>query len=402
MPLLWYSAQIKSLSFFSVLYYYRVSEGIIKFFRDRRQNKAKTLSGGRISELENSDKHLSMDVYKKNHLSGRSANPIRSQDHELGGFVTGTSGLYEFEALATHYTLLAVSPGPTNYDASLPRSIIRHGTFDKKGDWALPAFVPTVLQDVITHSRDTGAGSRREGWASHRKASRDACTQFVKEIIQLLAAQWAFTSKLPKSCNQELGPQCLKALHHIPGAIRDLLVPPPESLEIIDEVRDTPNDDAALSVRYGLGVTSLLVSVTPLANVTVGIYLIASEQIRRTRYHGMITVLTSAWRCMLGLGLIFSVLVPYDYPVLLRANDLESLLPNSLQFAAASCLHFFSLDSRVRGADRWALCKMVPGLPGTNNFFSISQDPRIGAGLQMSMCSNGQKSAATKASAQKS
>ncbi|KAH9016582.1 hypothetical protein EDB85DRAFT_2295129 [Lactarius pseudohatsudake] len=65
---------------------------------------------------------------------------------------------------------------------------------------------------------------------------------------------------------------CLKALYYIPGAIRDILAPyaagedhsseilplldSPESLEIIEELWDTPDDDVALSARCAAAVVT--------------------------------------------------------------------------------------------------------------------------------------------------
>ncbi|KAI9449808.1 hypothetical protein BJY52DRAFT_223148 [Lactarius psammicola] len=231
--LLWYSAQIIPFSFFSVLYigakqlYKRwgtVNEEMVKSFRHRQKNKSKSFSEGRISKLENSAKRISMYIYKKTLV--RTLHWL-SEDHELEEFVAGIPGLCESEALATRDTgdtqrtirdVLAVLPGPTSFHASLP-------------------------------------------WS----------------IIQL--AQRAFTSKLPKSVQQRRTRACLKALYYIPGAIRDVLAPyaagrhycleilpllnSPESLDIIDELWDTPNDDVALSVRCAAAVVAAFMITPP-------------------------------------------------------------------------------------------------------------------------------------------
>ncbi|KAI9439014.1 hypothetical protein H4582DRAFT_2128559 [Lactarius indigo] len=100
-------------------------------------------------------------------------------------------------------------------------------------------------------------------------------------IIQL--AQRAFTNGLPRSDQRRRTRACLRALYYIPGAIHDVLaayaareehfqeVSPllntPESLEIIDELWDSPNDDVALSIRsrtsdFVLATTMSLLIIT--------------------------------------------------------------------------------------------------------------------------------------------
>ncbi|KAH9013839.1 hypothetical protein EDB85DRAFT_900820 [Lactarius pseudohatsudake] len=213
--LLWYSAQIIPLSFFSVLY--RGAEQL--------HDRWGTVSEGRISKLENSAKQTSMDIYKE--MLVRTLHWL-SEDHELEEFVAGIPGLCEPNAVAMHddnddtkrtfRDVLAVLPGPMGFHASLP-------------------------------------------WS----------------IIQL--AQRTFTSKLPKSVQQPRTRACLRALYDIPGAIRDVLAPyaagkhycleilpllnTPESLEIIGELWDTPNDDVALSVRCAAAVAAAFMITPP-------------------------------------------------------------------------------------------------------------------------------------------
>ncbi|KAI9449812.1 hypothetical protein BJY52DRAFT_223254 [Lactarius psammicola] len=230
---LWYSAQIIPLSFFSALYrgarqmhdrWGTVNESVVKSFSHKYKNKVKSLSEGMISKLEDSAKRISMDVYKNTLV--RTLQWL-NQDHELAEFVAGIPGLCESRALATDddggtrrtiRDVLAALPGPTSFDASLP-------------------------------------------WS----------------IIQL--AQRTFTSKLPKSVQQRRTRACLRALYYIPGAIRDLLAPyaagkyycleilpllnSPESLEVIDELWDTPNDDVALSVRCAAAVVASFMITPP-------------------------------------------------------------------------------------------------------------------------------------------
>ncbi|KAH9054995.1 hypothetical protein EDB87DRAFT_1795480 [Lactarius vividus] len=232
-PVLWYSAQIIPHTLFSVLYHGAkqmhdrwgtVSDNILKIVRDRHEYMAKSLSEGMISKFENSAKHISMDIYKGTLV--RTLNWL-NEDRELEEFVTGIPGLCESNALATPNNgdtqrtirdVLVALPGPTNFHASLP-------------------------------------------WS----------------IIQL--AQRAFTSQLPKSVQQRRTRACLKALYYIPGAIRDVLAPyaagkhycleilpllnTPESLEVIDELWDTPNDDVALSVRCAAAVVAAFMITPP-------------------------------------------------------------------------------------------------------------------------------------------
>ncbi|KAI9441044.1 hypothetical protein BJY52DRAFT_1421208 [Lactarius psammicola] len=205
--LLWYSAQINPLFFFSVLYrgakqshdrWGTVSESMVKSFRDRHKNKAKSLSEGMMPKLENSAKRISMDIYKTTLVRTLHwLNEVR----ELEEFVAGIPGLCESEALATRDNndtqrtirdVLAVLPRPTSFHTSLP-------------------------------------------WS----------------IVQL--AQRAFTSTLPKSVQQRRTRACLKALYYIPGAIRDVLAP----------CGTTPNDDIALSVRCAAAVVAAFMITPP-------------------------------------------------------------------------------------------------------------------------------------------
>ncbi|KAH9055001.1 hypothetical protein EDB87DRAFT_1834477 [Lactarius vividus] len=231
--LIWYTGQLIPLTYVSFVYrlkklwYDHIGEDgqeIVKSLRHRQEKKLKSLSGGRIPRLESSAKLPSMHIYKKTLV--RTLNWL-SEDRELEKFVTGIPGLYESEALATHDNgdtqrpirdVLAALLGPTSFHASLP-------------------------------------------WS----------------IIQL--AQRAFTSKLPESTQQPRTRACLKALYYIPGAIRDLLSPyaakethsskilpllnSPESLEIIDELQDTPNDDVALPVRCVAAVVAAYMITSP-------------------------------------------------------------------------------------------------------------------------------------------
>ncbi|KAF8261484.1 hypothetical protein EI94DRAFT_1705478 [Lactarius quietus] len=230
---LWFSSQIIGLSFSSALHrcakhlhqrWGTVSAKTVKLFHRQHKNKAKSWSEDVITKLENSAKSVSMDIYRKALVW-----TLRQldQDHELEEFVAGIPGLYDSDAFATRddsdvqrniRPVLAVLPGPTSSHASLPWSIIR-------------------------------------------------------------IAQRAITSNLSKPIQQRRTQTCLRALYFIPGAIRDVLASyaagkhycleilpllnSPESLEIIDELWDTPNDDVALSVRCAAAVVTAFMITPP-------------------------------------------------------------------------------------------------------------------------------------------
>ncbi|KAH9016598.1 hypothetical protein EDB85DRAFT_2205055 [Lactarius pseudohatsudake] len=103
--LIWYSAQIIPLSYFSALYHSTKlwydrwgsdGESIVKSFRDRQMKKAKSFSEGMTTEFESSAKRVSMVIYKETLV--RTLNWL-SEDRDLEKFVTGIPGLSESEAL---------------------------------------------------------------------------------------------------------------------------------------------------------------------------------------------------------------------------------------------------------------------------------------------------------------
>ncbi|KAI9441160.1 hypothetical protein BJY52DRAFT_1421102 [Lactarius psammicola] len=231
-PVLWFFAQIITFPFYSVLYrvatqshdhWGTFSESAVSSFRRWYDNKAESLSEGMLYKLENSAKRFSMDLYKQILVSTLSR---LGEDRELEEFVDGIPGLRMSEILTrddgdtqgTTYDVLATLPGPTGFDPSLP-------------------------------------------WS----------------IIQL--ARRAFTSKLSESARKQRTRACLRALYYIPGAIHDLLATyaagkhycleilpllnSPESLEVIDELWDTPNYDAALSVRCAAAVVTAFMITPP-------------------------------------------------------------------------------------------------------------------------------------------
>ena len=189
-----------------------MSESKVKSFYRLQKNKGMSPSENVISKLESSMEHISIDANKD--ILAWTLHWL-NEDHELEEFVAGIPGLYESVAF-THNDgddirpVLAALPGPTSFHAPLPWSII---------------------------------------WLAQR------------------------TSTIQQKRS------CLKALYYIPGAIRDLLASyaagkhycleilpllnSPESLEIIDELWDTPNDDVALSARCVAAAVAAFVITPP-------------------------------------------------------------------------------------------------------------------------------------------
>ncbi|KAH8976571.1 hypothetical protein EDB86DRAFT_1781439 [Lactarius hatsudake] len=174
---------------------------MVKSFRDR-QEKAKSLSETIVSKLENSAGYISVDVYIK--LLVRMLHWL-NDDHELEEFVPGIPGLYWSDALATR-------------------------------------------NDVVAQ-------------------------RTVSEALAALPGPTSFHASLSWSIIH------LRALYCIPGAIRDVLAPyvvgkyycleilpllnSPESLDIIDELWDTPIRDIALSVRCAAAVVTVFMITQP-------------------------------------------------------------------------------------------------------------------------------------------
>jgi hypothetical protein len=203
-----------------------VTANTVKSFHDKRSSKVKSLSEGMMCTLENSAKCFSMDTYRS---ALRWMLDRLVDDLELEEFIAEIPELYNSEALVprngnndpqnTIHAVLAVLPGPTSFDAPLP-------------------------------------------WS----------------IIQL--AQRAITSGIQESTRRRRTRASLRALYHIPGAIRDLLAPyasselyclailpllnSPESLEVINELWDTHNDDVSLSVRCTAAVIADFMISPPL------------------------------------------------------------------------------------------------------------------------------------------
>ena len=231
--LFWFFAQVIPFSLFSVAHYGAKffchtlgvgSTDVVEKFQTRRINKKETFSQGMISMLEGSAKRFSLVTCRS---ALRRTLDLLDEDHELEEFVAGIPGLSESDALRTFDELspndggrvvLAALPGPISFDDQLP-------------------------------------------WS----------------IVQL--SQRAITSGLLESIRRRRTQACLKALYHIPGAIRDILAPyaagthyclrilpllnSKESLDLIEELRDTTNDDIALSVRCVAATISAFIITPP-------------------------------------------------------------------------------------------------------------------------------------------
>ena len=231
--LFWFFAQMIPLSVFSVahcgvkFFYHKsglVSTDVVERFRSRQLNKKETFSQGMISMFEGSAKRSSPDIYRS--ALCRTLN-LLDDDHELEEFVAGIPGLSESEALRTFdehspndggRVVLAALPGPTAFHDQLPWSIVQ--------------------------------------------LSQRATTSGFSEFIRQRRTQ-----------------ACLKALYYIPGAIRDVLAPyaartyycleilpllnSSESLDLIEELRDTADDDVALSVRCVAATISAFIITPP-------------------------------------------------------------------------------------------------------------------------------------------
>ena len=203
----------------------KVTKKTVDSLQHWHETNVKSISEGIVSKFENSARPTSMDIYRN---ALRWTLNLLDEDRELEEFVSGIPGLRESEALApydndndpqhTIRAVLAVLPGPTSFRESFPWSIIP-------------------------------------------------------------LAQRAITSDLSEPIRRQRIKACLKALYYIPGAIRDLLAPYAakkyycleilpllnsiESLEIIEELRNTPRDDVALSVWCAAAVVSSFMITPP-------------------------------------------------------------------------------------------------------------------------------------------
>ena len=231
--LLWSFAQVIPLFILSVahtgakFFCYRlgvVNTEVVERFRNRQINKKNTFSQGMSSTFEGSAKRFSLDIYRS--ALCRMLNLLH-EDHELEEFVAGIPGLSESDALHT-------------FDGHSPDDRAREVLA------ALPG--PTTFHDQLSWS-----------------------------IVQL--SQRAITSGVSESVRRRRTEVCLKALYHIPGAIRDILAAyaagahhclqilpllnSTESLKLIKELWDTADKDIALSVRCVAATISAFIITPP-------------------------------------------------------------------------------------------------------------------------------------------
>ena len=263
---LWFASRKIVLAFYWVrdggaTYLHRhwdlLSERRVELCSQTHEKKAKLWSEDLVSQLEVSAKRISMEIYTKAlawtlHQLGK--------DHELEEFVAGIPDLYESNDLVS-------------------AAEIRHVERDIQPRLALRN---ARLRYLARHN------IRRVLAGLPGPASFDAPLSWC--ILRL--AQRAIVSKVSKPIQRKRMQICLRALYHIPGAIRDLFAPyaavedhsrltigllnTQESLEIIDELWDMPNDDVALSVRCATAVVAAFIITPPRGalNLLVGLNLV--------------------------------------------------------------------------------------------------------------------------------
>ena len=228
----WFFAQVIPLFVFTVAHHgtrffhnrLGILNTIAETFRDIQIDKKRSLFHGMSFTLESSAKRYSLDIFRT--ALCRTLN-VLDEDHELEEFVAGIPGLSESAALGkldpqspdhAGRAVLAALPGPITFHEQLPWSII-----------------------LLSHRAITGS---------------------LPEIIRRRRTQ-----------------ACLKALYYIPGAIRDVLAPyaagayycleilpllnSAESLELIEELWDTANEDIAVSIRCAAAAISAFIITPP-------------------------------------------------------------------------------------------------------------------------------------------
>ena len=248
---LWFASRKVGLAFYwafdrGVTYLNRnwdlLSERTVELCRQMHEKKAKLWSESMVSQLEVSAKSISIEIYTK--LLSWTLNQI-SKDHELEEFAAGIPDLYESNDIVT---------AADNLPDIQPRHL-EERTFQLRS--ATQRNIRRVLANLPVPTNFDGPLS----WT----------------ILSLVDG--AMFSNLSKDNQHKRIQTSLTALYHIPGAIRDLLSPyaaaddlcsyalwllnSPESLEIIDELWDLPNDDVKLSVRCAAALVAAFMITPP-------------------------------------------------------------------------------------------------------------------------------------------
>ena len=229
-PLFWFCSQVIPFTVFTVahhgskLYHKLFKIGAVENIQDSQTKDEKATLHGMLSTLEASAKCLSLDIFRT--ALCRTLN-LLDEDHELEEFVAGIPGFSESAALrnldsqSPHHAgrvVLAALPGPTSFHEQLPWSIVH--------------------------------------------LSQRAISSGLSEVIRRRRTQ-----------------ACLKALYYTPGAIRDVLAPyaagayyclenlpllnSTDSLDLIERLWDTTDDDILLSVRCVAAAISTFMITPP-------------------------------------------------------------------------------------------------------------------------------------------
>ena len=248
---LWYASRKIGLTFYWVRdrgasylrrHSYLLSERRVELYRQTYKKKAKLSSEDMVSQLQVSAKRISMELYTK--LLAWTLDEI-SKDHELEEFAAGIPDLYESKHIAT----------AADITSDLQTRHLERREFLLR--FITQRNIRRVLADLPVLTNFIGPLS----WA----------------ILSL--ANGARFCNLSKDNQYKRTQTCFTALYHIPGAIHDLLSPyaaadklcyhtllllnSPESLDIIDELWDLPNDDVRLSVRCAVAVVAAFMITPP-------------------------------------------------------------------------------------------------------------------------------------------
>ncbi|KAN0130540.1 hypothetical protein V8E53_011626 [Lactarius tabidus] len=227
---LWFTSHKIGLAFYWVrdrcaTYLHRrwglLCEGSVKLYCATHEKKAKLWSEDMVTQLEDSAKRTSMKIYRNTLVWTIDQ---LDKDHDIEEFFAGIPDLYEslffhsLDGVCTIRPFLAALPGPKSIQVPLAWSIL----------W--------FALDAIVYD-------------------------------------------LSKYNQQKRLKTCFRALYFIPGAVRDVLaahipdegplfrllplLDTPESLEVIDDLWDVPNDDVLLSVRCVAAVVAAFIITPP-------------------------------------------------------------------------------------------------------------------------------------------